>query len=386
MSAPSRKTAVDVPSVVKGFEEAYAQALKDLGKFNLAIFGRTGAGKSTLINAMFGADVAATGTGRPVTLKTEYYEHPSGHFGVYDSEGIEIGQEGSQILDKFRQMIRDRRGRPVEEQIHVVWYCVQASDERVEDSQAGFVEALAAEGVPVLFVLTQVEMRDDAIRPETVKLADDVTRRGLSLSPENRVFFTMAKKDEFGGVGPHGLHELLDATFRVAPEGVRSALVAAQTIDLERKAARARQYIKPAVAAAAAAGATPIPFADAAILVPIQVGMMAKIGAVFGLGLKKGTLATLAGTVLTAGGVTQAGRYVATSLLKFVPGGNVVGGTIRAAVASTFTYAVGEAWIAVCLGLHRRGGEAAQDAPADEIRQLFVNEFKQRARIGSASA
>lgn len=80
MSAKKSRTEMDVKDVIREFENAYDAALKDLGKFNLAIFGKTGVGKSTLINAIFSADIAKTGTGRPVTLKTEYFEHPSGYF------------------------------------------------------------------------------------------------------------------------------------------------------------------------------------------------------------------------------------------------------------------------------------------------------------------
>ena len=117
-------------SVMDGFETAYDQAISDLGRFNLAIFGKTGVGKSTLINAIFGGEVARTGTGRPVTLRTEYFEHPSGIFGVYDSEGIEVGQEGDEILARFHELIAEKRKRPIEEQIHVIWYCVRAADLR----------------------------------------------------------------------------------------------------------------------------------------------------------------------------------------------------------------------------------------------------------------
>ncbi len=97
----------DVTDVISDFEKAYESALKDLGKFNLAIFGKTGAGKSTLINAMFSAEVAKTGNGRPVTLKTEYFEHPSGYFGVAARQdnyanarqcsSVEAGQRRAQL-------------------------------------------------------------------------------------------------------------------------------------------------------------------------------------------------------------------------------------------------------------------------------------------------
>jgi uncharacterized protein (DUF697 family) len=368
-----------------GFETAYDQALSDLGRFNLAIFGKTGVGKSTLINAIFGGEVARTGTGRPVTLKTQYFEHPSGIFGVYDSEGIEVGQEGDEILARFHDLIASKRKRPLEEQIHVIWYCVRAADLRFEDAQAEFVEALAREGLPVVFVLTQVHRRDGEVHPSALALADSVLERRLPLAPDNRVFFTMALPDTWGGWEAFGLQELLDATFRVAPEGVANALTAAQTIDLARKAARARIYVKGAALSAAAAGATPIPFSDAALLVPIQTGLMAKIAAIFGLGVRKGALGTLAGAAFAGGGVTNAGRYIVTNLLKFVPGANVAAGTIRAGVASALTYAVGEAWIAVCTQLHKLGPAAAERRPADELRELFLREFKARAAMSRGS-
>ena len=56
-----------------------------------------------------------------------------------------------------------------------------------------------------------------------------------------RPFMTYAKADEFAGQPAYGLKELLDATFRVAPEGVHGALVAAQEIDQVAESARGEQ-------------------------------------------------------------------------------------------------------------------------------------------------
>ncbi|UGS38486.1 GTPase family protein [Capillimicrobium parvum] len=382
MSAQPQRPAHDLTSadIAAHAQSAYGEALRELGRFNLAIFGKTGVGKSTLINAIFGSEVAATGTGRPVTLKTAYYEHPSGYFGMYDSEGIEVGQEGDQILAKFRSLIEERKRGPVSKQIHVIWYCVRAADLRFEDAQAEFVRQLAADGVPVLFVLTQVQTRDGEIHPEVRKLAESVMERDLPLAGGNRVFFTMAQPDDFGGFPAHGLRDLLDATFRVAPDAVEAALIAAQKIDLERKVRKARTYIKAAAATAAGIGATPIPIADAALLVPVQVGLMAKIAAIFGLNITTGTFASVAGAAFTAGGLTQAGRYLATTMLKFVPGaGTIVGGTIRAGVASSLTFAVGEAWIVVCSQLHALGPRGASALESKAIREMFVAALRERS-------
>lgn len=381
MTADERRTEeFTFDDVVSKFEAAYGKALDELGRFNLVLFGKTGVGKSTLINAVFGSEVAKTGTGRPVTLQTEYYEHPDGYLGIYDSEGIEVGQQGDQILEKFREIIRSRHSGPVGEQIHVIWYCVRAADLRLEPGQEEFIRALAGEGLPVLFVLTQVAMNAAGeIHPKAVEFAERIVDRDLPLSPHNRVFFTMAQEDSFSGWPRHGLEELLDATFRAAPGGVAHALTAAQVIDVERKAKLARQSINAAVASAATAGATPIPFSDAFVLVPIQITLMARIAAIYGLSVKAGTLASMAGAALAAGGLTHAGRYVVTSLLKLVPGGNVAASGVQASVAGAFTYALGEAWLVVS-GQLLKMGPAAEAMGGEEVKRLFLDQFKRTAK------
>jgi hypothetical protein len=118
-------------------------------------------------------------------------------------------------------------------------------------------------------------MRNSYLHPDAVLLAEQIIAKRLPIVA-GRPFMTYAKADDFAGQGAYGLKELLDATFRVAPEGVQGALVAAQEIDHARKAQEANKYITAAAASAAAAAATPIPFSDAALLVPIQLGMMAR--------------------------------------------------------------------------------------------------------------
>lgn len=53
--------------------------------------------------------------------------------------------------------------------------------------------------------------------------------------------------------------------------------------DLKAKRKQANEAIATAVTAAGAAAAIPIPFSDAAILVPIQVAMVAKIIDLYGV-------------------------------------------------------------------------------------------------------
>ena len=376
----SRTTGEAGADPVQTAQEVYEKAAEQLGRANIAVVGSSGVGKSTLINAMFGFDIAKTGVGRRVTEEIAYYEHPTGAVGFFDTRGIEVGEAKAQLIEGFSSLVVERRSRDQSEQIHVAWYCLRAGSARFVDADAEIVQALHDAGVPVIVVLTQAARRDGRIHPVALELAHSIEAQGLPLAPDGRVFFVMAVADEFEGHERHGLEDLLDATFRVAPEAVHRALIAGQVIDLERKEKASRKIVQAASATAATAGAVPIPFSDAAALVPLQVGMFAGVTVTYGLPISKGTFVTLAGAALSYGGLTTAGKYLVTNLLKFVPGGNVAGGAIRAGVAGTLTLTAGEAWIVVCNQLARMDPERLARLDASEVRDMFMQAFESRAK------
>ena len=106
------------------------------------IFGKTGVGKSTLINAIFGEEVARTGIGEPVTKGSHLYLDKIGHLGIVDTQGVEIGRDDREILRDLEKVIKETRKLPLSEQIHVAWYCVRGMDRRFEDTEADFVRRL----------------------------------------------------------------------------------------------------------------------------------------------------------------------------------------------------------------------------------------------------
>lgn len=371
------------PQVEGMFEQRLAEAFQTLGCFNLAVFGKTGVGKSTLVNAIFGRDVAETGMGRPVTKGLVYYRHHDGFLGVYDSEGFETGTAGDAIVAGLRRIMEENRGRTFDQQIHAAWYLVRWSDRRFERAQEDFVRELASLGLPVIMVMTQVPSRDGQPHPEAIEFARYIEGLGLPLKPDGRVVLTNALADEFTGHPVFGLQQLLDDTYRVIPEAAEAALTAAQMLDLGRKKKAVAAIINQAVVVAAGVGATPIPFADAALLVPNQVTMIARITAAYGLPPSRSRALATTGSLLLTGGATMAGRYAVTSLLKFVPGGAVAGSAISATVAGALTKAVGMAWARVCeyaLTLDDAQRDSFLSSP--EVSQKFVTFLKEAQRAG----
>jgi uncharacterized protein (DUF697 family) len=196
---------------------------------------------------------------------------------------------------------------------------------------------------------------------------------------------TNALVDPFTNSPVFGLKALLDDTYDVIPEVAAKALTAAQVLDMGRKKKEVAKIINQAVAVAAGVGATPIPFADAAILVPNQVTMIARITAAYGLPPNRSKALAAAGAVVLTGGATMAGRYAVTTLLKWIPGGAIAGSAISATVAGALTKSVGVAWARVCehaLSLEPASRDAFLDSP--QVTEKFIA-FLRDAKGASAS-
>lgn len=347
-----------------------------MGRFNLAIFGKTGVGKSTLINAIFGEEVAATGIGEPVTTGSHLYLDRRGQLGIVDTQGLEVGIDDKALLKDATTMMKESRKKQIAEQVHAAWYCVRGMDRRFEKSEAEFITHLSKLGLPILVVLTQVPRRGNDYHPDAVALARHIESLNLPIVGA-RPFMTNALRDQFTDQPAHGLTDVLQATFRVAPEAVQGALAATQQIDLDLKAREAQKFIGATAAGAAAAAATPIPFSDATVLVPLQLAMMARIAQLYKLKFDRAAMMAVAST----SAATVGGRLVVTNLIKLIPGaGTVAGGAISAGVASTFTFTMGQAWLVVCQ--KAAGGkiptlDGVMDSAA--VREVFVTEFKKRA-------
>lgn len=336
----------------KAFVEATSEAKSRYGRFNLAIVGSSGVGKSSLVNAVFGRDWAKVGRGLPVTRGVQFYSDDS--LGIWDVEGFEIGSSiaPDQQLRNHLNAIAAHSG---DHQISVVWYCVKANDDRLTPADIAMIRELDARGLPVILVLTKVDWIKNPLTghqgvAKDVEafvdwLNDPVDETGARLHiPYRRVILT-STRDKHGKGKGHGLGDLVTETLALAPERDKDAFRIAQRLNLPWKREMARPIIATASAAAAGAATVPLPVSDALTLAPIQLTMMGRIAAIYDLEVK---------TMLSAGalaqfGVQVAGRALATSFLKLIPGAGVV---VNAAVAGALTAATGESWMKICELLH----------------------------------
>ena len=60
---------------------------------NIMTVGKTGVGKSTLINSVFREKLAETGVGSPVTRHLRRYNKETIPISIYDTKGLELKEE-----------------------------------------------------------------------------------------------------------------------------------------------------------------------------------------------------------------------------------------------------------------------------------------------------
>lgn len=141
---------------------------------------------------------------------------------------------------------------------------------------------------------------------------------------------------------------------------------------------KAENAVAVAVAATAATGAVPIPFADAPLLIGEQVTLMASICGIYGIDVGKDGLKMLATTAIGAGGAAIVGKTIATNLLKLIPGaGTVVGGAVSAGTAGLVTLAMGKAFIEVCKAV-KLGKLGEADLTSSKGISMMKDQFREQ--------
>lgn len=334
------------------FIEGTANAKSRYGRFNLAVIGGTGVGKSSLINAVFGRDLAKVGKGLPVTRGVQYYSDDS--LGIWDIEGFEIGSTvppAKQLRGHLAEIAR----HPKNQQISVVWYCVKSNDDRLTPADVAMIGELSRAGLPVILVLTKVDWSKNPITGQrgvskSVEefvdwLENPVDENGQPISIGYERVILTSTSDKHGKGKGHGLGELVAETLTLSPEDEKDAFRIAQRLNLPWKRELARPIISAAAVAAAGAAAVPLPVADAVTLAPIQLGMMARISVIYDIEMKT----ALSTSALANLGAQLAGRALASSLIKLIPG---AGSVINAGVAGALTGATGEGWLRLCEQVH----------------------------------
>ncbi|MBV1819901.1 DUF697 domain-containing protein [Clostridium cochlearium] len=369
--------------VAQKIMDAIQKEYKELKKLNVMILGKTGVGKSTLINNMFSQKVADTGVGKPVTHQIRKIEKPDFPLAIYDTPGLELGGENAidsllqEVIGKIQAEIKSG---DISKAIHCIWYCISTPSHRFEQAEIDFLKRFLEEtetfNVPVIVVLTQSYSKNDA-----KELKSEIEKENLSIVNVVPVLSEDYDIDEDYTAKAYGLDKLSEIMNSVIPEAVQKTFVAVQCANLDLKKGKAQAVVVASAVAAAVTGAVPIPFSDAALLIPEQITMLGSITAVFGVPMEKATLVAIVSGTMGTAGTTVLGKAVVSGLLKLIPGaGSAVGGAISAATAATLTSALGEAYIIILIKVCK-GEMSLADLGTNRGKQEITKIFKEQLKV-----
>ncbi|GLQ61474.1 YcjF family protein [Gluconobacter cerinus] len=356
-SIPSADSILKLKDDALGFWDEISKKHK---KANILICGKTGVGKSTLINAVFRDKLAETGIGRPVTQKLSVVSVDGVPLNILDTKGLEL-EDYQVIRDGIINEVRRRRGHDGDDYVHVAWLCIAEPGKRIEDAEFQLAWDLHELGVKVIVVLTKSHsfiMANEFVAIVKAKF------EGLAHAVvQTRAIKTPRYDDDENVVGAYnirGIDELIHVSYEVIPEAQQQAFANALNIEtkegLQKKKEEAAKIITVSSAAAAAIGATPIPFSDAILLFPVQATMIVKISTIFGMSVTKSSVLPVLTTLIGSSTATLVGKTVVTGIMKMVPGlGSFIGGALSATVANRLTSAMGSTYVDVLVSLTEEG-------------------------------
>lgn len=364
---------------VSSIMSALEKEMKNIGHVNIIVAGKTGVGKSTLINSIFREKLAATGIGAPVTQTIKELTKKDFPLRVYDSIGLELGSDRQQqVEDDINKVINDALSKGDEDRfIHCIWYCINVNSNRIEPREEEFIDRLAKDnkntGVPVIIVLTIAHNKTLSL-----EMKEYIDKRNLNTQG---TFIVLAEdyKDEDFHRKAYGGSELVEFTSSILPESAQKAFINAQSVSLKLKRDKAQAIVGTTVAVSFGAGFTPIPFSDAVILVPTQVGMIAGITAVYGMKISKSTMTAIIASLAGTTGATVLGKTIVSNLIKMVPGvGTIVGGVISGTTAAALTTALGGTYI-VIMEMLVKGELSESDIISGKAKKMMMDIFRKQA-------
>lgn len=316
-------------------------------KGNVLVVGNSGVGKSTLINAVMGSEVAETSWGTSGTTKQlKIYENEEVSFRIIDTVGFEPSfLKEMRAINAVKKWSKDAAQNDDDgKKISTIWFCVDGTSRKLfEKTIKDLSSATKLWGsVPIIVVITKsysVPERKENVQMVLNAFAKQKISKNLKgIVPVVASTYVI---NDSAFAAPDGITELIDLTNDCMPEGIKAADNDIFAYKLKRKNAMAQGLIGSATTGGVIVGAIPIPFADAAILTPLEATEISALAAIYGIHKDEKTN-DLINRIIEVGTVSTVARGLISGI-KAIPGINIAASVLNAVIAGAIVAALGEA-------------------------------------------
>ncbi|EJB47391.1 GTPase [Helicobacter pylori] len=377
-------------------------------------------GKSSIINALFGEEIAKAGVGKPITQHLEKYIDEQKGLILWDTKGIEDKDYHDTMQSIKKEMEDSFKTLDEKEAIDVAYLCVKETSSRVQERERELLSFAKNWNIPTIVVFTHTQAEaGDAFVQESKWIIDE--EELLNAANNNNwnipiVVFTDTQveageafvqetkgiiDEEWGFKGfvrayvrvnsvvflfrglkvpVEGLEELVAETEKClsdAEKNKRRHFLSIQKVNIQARKqamiAKSKKIIHVASGLAGAAGASPIPFSDMPLIAGVQKRMIHEMNDAFEVSLGKSATPTFITEISSIIALAHVGRTLVNGFLKFIP---VVGSVAGGATAAVITEGIGFAYLKVLEKCFNDGtGEVNLPGEVGMITSLFKENY-----------
>ena len=228
---------------------------------------------SSIINTVFGSEIAKEGAGRPITQNFQKFEPEGIPIILYDSKGLEVGLSMEEFVkttrDYFTSCNNGVENNCIENQVDLVWYIVNSAAARFQDFEQEICEKLFS-NIPIIFILNKADISTSNQRRSLKKVIrklhlkncigifDSVTQKytntvptncescksdGLMISRRTNTAICEDCGHKFSTKRSTGLDKIVSSALDALPAFVKDAFVNAQRVSFKLKEVSAKQCI-----------------------------------------------------------------------------------------------------------------------------------------------